>query len=132
MKQPTLSSAVIIAAALITTAAAYGQPQPIDTAKSSMTVHVYKAGALSAFGHDHEISAPIARGEVDVKGQKVQLRVEAGALKVRDPKASEKDRGEIQTTMLGPEVLAAEQYKEITFQSTRVESAGPNAWKVTG
>ncbi len=109
-----------------------GQPQSIDTAKSTMTVHVYKAGALAAFGHDHEIAAPIARGSVDVKGHKVELHVSAGALQVKDAKASDKDRGEIQTTMLGPEVLDAEGHKEIIFQSTSAEEAAAGIWKVTG
>jgi polyisoprenoid-binding protein YceI len=109
-----------------------GQPRAIDTTKSAITVHVYKAGVLSAFGHDHEISAPIARGAVDVDQSKVELHVNAGELRVRDPKVSDKDRDEIQTTMLGSSVLDAENHKEIGFQSTGAESAGTNAWKVTG
>jgi polyisoprenoid-binding protein YceI len=108
------------------------QPLPIDTAKSVMTVHVYKAGVFSAFGHDHEISAPITRGIVDVEGRKVELHASAGALRVRDPKVSDKDRGEIQTNMLGTDVLDAENYKEIKFQSTSAEPAGTGTWKVTG
>ena len=111
---------------------AYGQPRAIDAAKSSMTVHVYKAGVLSAFGHDHEIAAAISSGKVDVEARKVELHVNAAALRVRDAKVSDKDRGEIQTTMLGPEVLDAGNHKEIVFQSTGAEAAGTGAWKVSG
>src|SRR5450631_4315550 len=96
---------------LVCAGMANGQPLAIDSAKSAMTVHVYKAGVLSAFGHDHEVSAPIARGTVDVKERKVELHVEAGALRVRDPKVSDKDRDEIQTTMLGVDVLDAGSHK---------------------
>jgi polyisoprenoid-binding protein YceI len=117
---------------LSSAAAARGQARAIDTAKSVLTVRVYKSGMLSAFGHDHEVSGPVARGMVDVTGHKVELRAAAAALRVRDPKASDKERGEIQATMLGPEVLDAEKYKEIVFQSTSVEPAGAGAWKVTG
>jgi polyisoprenoid-binding protein YceI len=118
---------------LVCAALGNGQPLAIDTAKSAMTVHVYKAGVLSAFGHDHEISAPIANGNVDVKERKVELHVEAGALRVRDPKVSDKDRDEIQTTMLGVDVLDAGSHKEITFRSTSAEAAGgEGAWKVSG
>ena len=97
-----------------------------------MTVRVYKAGLLSAFGHDHQITAPIAGGEVDTTAHKVELRVKAGALLVSDPEVSGKDRAEIQSTMLGPQVLDAERHPEITFRSTSVEAAGAGSWKVIG
>jgi polyisoprenoid-binding protein YceI len=97
-----------------------------------MTVRVYKAGILSAFGHDHEISAPLSGGTVNVEGRKVELQVDTGALRVQDPKASGKDRAEIQATMLGPEVLDAANYKEIRFRSTSAEPAGAGAWRVKG
>jgi len=112
--------------------AAYGEQQPIDKQKSVMTVHVAKAGVFSALGHDHEISAPVAAGSVDTGAHKVELRLQAGALKVLDPKTSEKDRAEIQKTMLGPDVLDVAQYPEISFQSTGAESSGNGSWKVRG
>lgn len=111
---------------------AAAQPRAIDTAKSTMTVHVYKTGMLSAFGHDHEIAAPVAGGTVDVEGRKVELHVNAAALRVQDAKASEKDRSEIQSTMLGADVLDVEAHKDIRFRSTAAEPAGQGAWKVTG
>ena len=101
-----------------------GQSHSIDTAKSSMTVHVYKTGVLSAFGHDHEISAPLASGSVDIQGRARVARRRRHVLRVQDPKVSDKDRAEIQTnTMLGPEVLDAQNQKEIRFQSTSAEPA---------
>jgi polyisoprenoid-binding protein YceI len=51
---------------------------------------------------------------------------------VRDPKVSEKDRGEIEKTMLGPEVLDAGRYPEIVFRSTAAEPTGTGSWKVQG
>jgi polyisoprenoid-binding protein YceI len=126
---------IIIAAwavGLAWSAAADGQQRAIDTQKSTMTVRVYKAGLLSALGHNHEIAAPIVRGSVDTSARQVQLYANAGALQVRDPDASGKDRAEIQSTMLGPEVLDAQRYPEIVFRSTAVEAAGPNSWTVEG
>src|SRR5689334_829271 len=90
---------------LACTAVTWGQPRAIDAAKSTMTVRVYKAGALGALGHDHEITAPVESGSVDASAKKVELHVKAASLKVADPKASDKDRPEIQKTMLGPQVL---------------------------
>ena len=114
------------------TTVATAQPRAIDTGKSVMTVHVYKAGLLSAMGHNHEIAAPVASGTVDVSAKKVELQVHARALEVRDPGVSDKDRAEIQSNMLGKQVLDAEGSPEIVFRSTSVEAAGAGLWKVTG
>jgi polyisoprenoid-binding protein YceI len=114
------------------TTTAMAQPRAIDTAKSVMTVRVSKAGVLSAFGHNHEIVAPIAAGKVDVAAHAVELHVQARALQVRDPGVSDKDRAEIQRTMLSPEVLDAARNQEITFRSSGAEPAGKGAWKVLG
>jgi polyisoprenoid-binding protein YceI len=121
-----------ILATLALPAAGSAQPRPIDTAKSTMTVHVYKAGMLSALGHDHEIAAPVSGGTVDVAGRKVELQVNAPMLRVQDPKASDKDKADIQANMLSPDVLDAEHHKEIRFRSTSAEPAGQGAWKVSG
>ena len=122
----------LLAAGTIIWTAAGAQQQAIDTRTSTMTVRVYKAGVFSAFGHDHEIAAPISGGAVDTSAPHLELRTDAAALRVRDPKASDKDRSEIQKTMLGPEVLDVERYPEIAFRSTAVEPMGAGAWKVRG
>jgi polyisoprenoid-binding protein YceI len=119
-------------AAVTWTSAASAQPRAIDTAKSVMTVRVYKSGVLSALGHNHEIAAPIAGGTVDSTARRVELRTKAGALQVNDPGVSDKDRAEIQTTMLGPEVLDAEKHPEIAFRSTNADSGGAGSWKLEG
>jgi polyisoprenoid-binding protein YceI len=97
-----------------------------------MTVRVYKAGVLSALGHNHEIAAPIVGGSVDLAARHVELQAQTRALEVRDPGVSDKDRAEIQSTMLGPEVLDAERHPEIAFRSTGAESSGAGSWKVEG
>jgi polyisoprenoid-binding protein YceI len=125
------ASVLCAAAALAWVMAANGQPRAISTEKSEMTVRVFKAGVFSAFGHDHEIAASIAGGTVDLSANRVELRVNASALRVRDPGASEKDRNEIQQTMLGPEVLDAGRHHEIVFQSAAAEPAG-GIWQVRG
>jgi polyisoprenoid-binding protein YceI len=119
-------------ATLAWTAALSAQQRAIDTGKSVITVRVYKAGLLSALGHDHEIGAPIAGGTVDLTAHQVELHTKAGALQVHDKGGSDKDRSEIQATMLGPEVLDAEKHPEIDFRSTGAESMGAGSWKVEG
>ena len=131
-RQRRFGTVLLLPASFVALTAARAESLPIDTAKSVMTVRVYKSGVLSAFGHDHEIAAPIAGGSVDVAAHRVELRVNAAALRVRDPKTSEKDRAEIQKTMLGSEVLDSERFTEIVFRSSAAEPAGEGAWQVRG
>lgn len=127
-----MSAIAVCIASLAGTVPVSAQQRAIDTGKSVITVRVYKAGLLSALGHDHEIAAPISGGKVDPTGNQVELRAKAGAMKVHDPGVSDKDREQIQSTMLGPAVLDAERYPEIVFRSTSVEPMGAGSWKVQG
>jgi YceI-like protein len=104
----------------------------IDTERSVLTVRVYKAGLFSSFGHDHEIRAPIKEGAFDEEKNTVQFVVEAKTLKVIDSGVSDKDRAEIQTTMLGPKVLDSEEFREIRFRSTEVTRVTNDKWNVQG
>jgi polyisoprenoid-binding protein YceI len=124
-------TAFIVATAGTLIAATSGQ-HTIDPRNSVITIKVSKAGAFSAFGHDHVIGAPVAGGEVDPGARRVELHVKASALRVKDPKVSDKDRAEIQKTMLGPQVLDSERHAEIIFKSTSAESANSGSWTVHG
>src|SRR3569832_156516 len=128
----TFRMQLLTRAAAFCAIAAHGQQHAIATGKSEMTVRVYKTGVLSAFGHDHELSAPLTSGSVDASAHRVELHVDAAALRVRDPGASEKDRAEIQKTMLGPEVLDVEHHHEIAFRSSTAEKGGEGVWRVSG
>ena len=133
MRQVATGRAVaVLAASLAWTAAAGAQQRAIDPEKSVLTVRVSKAGLLSGFGHDHKIAAPITGGSVDTTSHEVKLHAKSGALRVSDPDTSDKDRAEIQKTMLGPQVLDVERHPEIVFRSTGAESTGDGAWKVRG
>jgi polyisoprenoid-binding protein YceI len=104
----------------------------IDIHKSVMTVRVFKAGLFSAFGHEHEISAPIQHGTFNEGQPSVELAVDARQMRVMDKDVSEKDRAEIQETMLGPKVLDSGQFPEIRFRSTAVERSAEGRWMVRG
>jgi len=111
---------------------AFAQRRPIETAHSAITVRVFKAGVFSAFSHNHEISAPIADGSVDIKEQRVSLRVDATKLRVMDPGTPASTRAEIQQTMEGPEALDSRRYPEVSFTSTSISAAGEQRWIVDG
>jgi polyisoprenoid-binding protein YceI len=109
------------------------QQRAIDTKQSRMTIHVGKAGALSAFGHEHEIGCAIDSGSVETGAHpSVEVHVNARTLKVIDKDESDATRAEVQSTMLGPEVLDSERFSEIVFKSTSAESAGEGKWTVRG
>ena len=106
--------------------------QAIDTERSALTVRVYKAGAFSAFGHEHTIRAPIQNGSFDEDKKSVEFVVDTGTLRVVDSDVSDKDRAQIQSTMVGPQVLDTAQFHEIHFHSTEVSRSGENRWTVQG
>lgn len=114
-------------------AAGNSDAREVDGPHSTMTVRVFKSGFLSAFGHNHEIRAPIESGQVKESGNlSVTLHVNARRLRVSDPEVSDDTRAQIQKTMLGTQVLDADHFPEIRFQSTEVESKGPDHWIVHG
>jgi polyisoprenoid-binding protein YceI len=106
----------------------------VDVAHSKMTVHVYKSGLFSAFAHDHDIDAPIKSAQLTTSDQDaaVALHVDARKLQVRDAAESESTRAKIQATMLGAQVLDADRFPEILFQSNAIEPRGPDHWMVHG
>ena len=114
--------------------AASGNTREVDVAHSKMTVRVYKSGFLSAFAHNHEIDAPIQSAQVTGTAQdaSVAVHVDARKLRVQDPGESESTRAKIQATMLGAQVLDADRFPEIQFQSTAVEPKGQDHWIAHG
>ncbi len=133
MTAPAPRASRLIVMVLALALPAMAQVRAIDPARSTVTVHVGKAGMFSAFGHEHEVRGPIAQGSVQASAAdpKVEVVVRTADLKVLDPGIKESDRAEIQSTMLGPKVLDAARFPEIRFRSIRVERTG-NGWKIEG
>lgn len=112
-------------------AIAVAQDHVIDTDRSKITIHVGKAGLLSAAGHEHWVSAPIASGLVNEAAPRVEFIVESAKMRVKeDPKVNEKDHAQIQKDM-EEMTLDVAHFREIKFQSTHVEKTG-DTWRVDG
>jgi len=110
---------------------ASAQQRPIDTERSSIAIHVGKAGLLSAAGHDHWVNAPIASGAIDESARRVQFTVESAKMTVRpDPKVDAKTQAQIQKDMEDM-TLETSRYPAITFQSARIEPSA-DGWNVEG
>ncbi len=97
----------------------------IDSSRSRLEIEVFRGGILKSFGHNHTISAGMFSGKVRLNPEKltessVSLTIDADSLVVLDPDASEKERGDVQTTMKSPRVLDPMAFPRITFISTQV------------
>jgi polyisoprenoid-binding protein YceI len=111
--------------------AGMGAPAQSSTRLSLITIHVEKTGFFSGFAHNHTVIAPVEQVRIDTKNLSAEITVLAKRMKVTDAEASESDRSEIQSTMLGPKVLDVEKYPEVRFQSARIERVG-ESYRVTG
>jgi len=99
----------------------------VDAKQSKIEIHVYREGFFKAFGHDHQILASELSGTVqlaqpDLSASSVTFVVETKSLVVMDPGEAEKDRKEVQETMLGETVLNASRFPRIRFVSSKVRS----------
>jgi polyisoprenoid-binding protein YceI len=123
----------LAATCLMCVQAVNAQQHDLDTEKSTLTIHVGKTGAFSGLGHEHEVRAPIHSGTADTGSRPaVEIHVDASQLRVIDKDASEKERAEVQKTMVGPEVLDSEHHPEIVFKSTNAEPTGQGRWTLHG
>jgi hypothetical protein len=109
------------------------QSRAIDLTRSTVTVHVFKSGLFRAFADDHVIEAQLADGSLDDGATPtVRIALEVGNMRVVDPGLSPKDRGEVQTRMLGPDVLDANRFTQIRFRSVAIQKGDANRWSVRG
>lgn len=122
----------LLGLALCLCAAAGAQTLNINPQRSIFTIHVFKAGVFSAFGHNHEIRGAASGALSESAPQWVEIAVDAKRLTVLDADLPAKDRADVQTTMLGPQVLDVARFPSIHFRSTRVEAVAAGRWRVTG
>ena len=118
---------------VVTLASLSAQEKTIDVQRSTITIHVGKAGLFSAAGHEHWVSAPISSGKFsNSTNPRVEFKVAAAKMAVKpDPKVDAKTQAQVQKDM---EELTLEpaKYPEIAFQSSSVEKMAEGQWKVDG
>jgi len=123
----------LIVACLSVVAIASAQDVAIDLQRSTITIHVGKAGLLSVAGHDHTISAPISSGAIrESTPPHVEFTIETAKMTVMpDPKVDGKTQAQIQKDM-EEMTLETGKYPQITFRSSRVDKQAEGQWKVEG
>jgi polyisoprenoid-binding protein YceI len=109
------------------------QGRPLDTQRSTITIHVAKSGLLSAAAHNHTVDAPVSSGTIrESPDPHIEFTVETAKMTVRpDPKIDAKDQATIQTHM-EELTLETKKYPEIAFRSSRIERIANGQWKVDG
>lgn len=118
--------------------AAHAAPYDVDAARSEIAVKVFKAGAASAFAHDHVLRATRWQATLDVGAEPLALtaevRVDVSALAVDEPAArarhglegtlSDADRTQVRDNMLGADQLDVAAHPEVRFAATRIARDG--------
>lgn len=127
-------SALLFLAAALLAAPATPQADPVrtfvaDPAASHVRIKLGRAGIFGFLGHDHLIEAPIAEGRIEmgpdaIRSSRVAFRFRAAALAVVPGTEPAGDIPEVEARMRGPEILDADRYPEITFDSTDVHGRG--------
>ena len=112
-------------------AAGSAEERLIDTERSRITVRVFKSGLFRAFADDHIIEAPLAEGSVDDPPH-VQIVIDTRRMRVLDPGLPKGDRQEVQTRMLGSEVLDVNRFQRISFHSLAIQRLDTGGWLVRG
>jgi len=107
-------------------AAAEGTTYLADPARSTVAIHVGRAGLFKFAGHEHEVLALRLEGEVqadpsDLGRSSVSLALDATALKVSGQGQPPEDVPKVQARMVGPELLDVAHFPWVTFRSTKVE-----------
>jgi polyisoprenoid-binding protein YceI len=125
MVRSVLSALLLVAAAGRSPAAAGARTFVADPAKSRVKVHVGKAGLFKFAGHEHDVEAPLAEGQIladpqDLRLSSVRLRFEASALRLNPAGEPPQDVPKVEEAMRGPRVLDVVRFAAITFVSASV------------
>jgi hypothetical protein len=132
------SMTVLLIAAVVLTLRVLGSAavaeRLIDVKRSTVTIRVFIDGPLPGFADDHVvIQAPLLEGSLGVPAAPhLQLSMDARKMRVVGAGLSAKERLEIQTRTLGPDVLDVKESPFISYHSLAIEPLGANRWIVRG
>jgi polyisoprenoid-binding protein YceI len=110
----------------------------VEAARSHLRIELGRTGLFKFMGHEHQIEAPVAEGQVEVvendpARSSVRLRFEAARLHLVPGSEPADDIPKVEERMRGPEVLDVTKFPEILFVSTSVkgQADGPARLKLT-
>ena len=113
----------------------------LDKARSSLVIHVGKAGLFSFAGHEHVVTAQKLEGQIlaaadDLSRSRLTLTFATAGLRVEEQGEPAGDAVKVQEAMVGPRVLDATRFPTVTFKSKivtgKASSAGVYDLDITG
>jgi polyisoprenoid-binding protein YceI len=104
---------------------AEGRGYRVDPRQCEVAIHVGKSGLLKFAGHEHEVIAPAFSGTIvadpaSLEKSSVALAFDAKALKVLEKGEPPGDAAKVEAVMIGPSVLDAVHFADISFVSRTV------------
>jgi polyisoprenoid-binding protein YceI len=132
-----MKGTLLILIEMLIASAAFGAGPCVVADRGRFQIHVGTGGLFGPFAHDHLIQAERIMGcatidTKDVAHSSIALEFPAASVRVIDPKASAKDRADVQKTMEN-EVLHVAEFAKITFESVGIERGqSPDSFRVRG
>ena len=115
--RPVLLSVLVLLAVVV----AADNERLIDIDRSTVSVRVASEGLLRAFATPVVIQAPLSEGSVEEAVPHMQVVFDARRLRVLEAGLSAVDREEVQTRLLGTEVLDVNRFPRISYHSITIE-----------
>jgi polyisoprenoid-binding protein YceI len=127
---------VLWSAMVVAPAAQAPERLGFDPAATSIVVRVGRSGVFGFAGHDLEIAAPVADGQIipdrgDVTRSTITSTFDATALKVTGEGEPPKDVPEVQRVMLSGQVPDVETYPKTTFPSRKLSATQHSTERMT-
>lgn len=104
----------------------------VDVRRSTITIHVFLEPSIVPLADHHVIQAPLSEGTFDDTIPHFQVVIDGTRLRVVDGERPAAERRQVQSRMLGPEVLDINRFRWISFHSVTIEQRGPDQWFVHG
>lgn len=129
---PALLLAGLAASALTTDEAPQPDPTPIaaagsykvDSGHSFVMFRVMHLGIGAAYGQFRDLKGELVYDADQPANNSISLTIDAASI---DTNSADRDKH-----LRGADFFSVKEFPEITFQSTKIESAGENEFKITG
>ena len=109
----------------------------LDSTRSELSLHVFKAGLFSGFLHDHLFVPQSWKVTVHFNPSHpesfhVDVVIAASSLRDMEPKLSAEDRAKVDQQVISADVLDATRFPEIAFSAARLVSTAQHGDELEG
>jgi hypothetical protein len=130
-RQPSWFAALLLCGTVLA-APATAIDRLVDVRRSTVTIHVFLESPNGPLADQHIIRAPLSEGTFDETIPHFQIVIDGTRLRVLDAARPAAERRQVQSRMLGPDVLDIDRFRWISFHSVTIEQRGTDRWLVHG